>query len=40
MIVGMVGHHLAEFTREALSGAQNASFYAPTARLKEPAAAS
>ena len=37
--VGLVGHHLVEFTREALSGAQNASFYAPTARLKEPLAA-
>jgi radical SAM superfamily enzyme YgiQ (UPF0313 family) len=34
--VGLVGHHLVEFTREALSGAQNASFYAPTTRAKRP----
>jgi radical SAM superfamily enzyme YgiQ (UPF0313 family) len=37
--VGLVGHHLIAFTREALSGAQNASFYAPTARAKETFAA-
>ena len=32
--IGLVGHHLVEFTREALSGRQNASFYAPNIRLK------
>jgi radical SAM superfamily enzyme YgiQ (UPF0313 family) len=37
--IGLVGHHLIEFTREALSGAQNASFYAPTVRAKESLAA-
>jgi radical SAM superfamily enzyme YgiQ (UPF0313 family) len=37
--VGLVGHHLIEFTREALSGTQNASFYAPTPRRRERAAA-
>jgi len=37
--IGLVGHHLVEFTREALSGTQNASFYAPTVRSKERVAA-
>ena len=32
--VGLVGHHLIEFTREALAGTQNASFYAPMPRRK------
>ena len=30
--IGLVGHHLIKFTREALSGRQNASFYAPAER--------
>jgi radical SAM superfamily enzyme YgiQ (UPF0313 family) len=30
--IGLVGHHLIKFTREALSGEQNASFYAPAER--------
>ncbi len=30
--IGLVGHHLIKFTREALSGQQNAAFYAPAER--------
>ncbi|HKD23719.1 MAG TPA: B12-binding domain-containing radical SAM protein [Rhizomicrobium sp.] len=30
--VGLVAHHLIKFSREAVSGAQNASFYAPAER--------
>jgi radical SAM superfamily enzyme YgiQ (UPF0313 family) len=37
--VGLVGHHLIEFTREALAGTQNASFYAPMPRRKGQVAA-
>jgi hypothetical protein len=35
--IGLVGHHLIAFTREALSGKQNASFYAPGERSREAA---
>jgi hypothetical protein len=35
--MGFVAHHLIQFSREALRGEQNASFY--SARGKEPAAA-
>jgi hypothetical protein len=30
--IGLVGHHLIKFTREAVSGRQNASFYAAVER--------
>jgi hypothetical protein len=30
--IALVSHHLITFTREALTGAQNASFYAPAER--------
>ncbi len=35
--IGLVGHHLITFTREALAGDQNASFYAKTARPRQAA---
>jgi len=35
--MGFVGHHLIKFTREALRGEQNASFYAAQARTAAPA---
>jgi radical SAM superfamily enzyme YgiQ (UPF0313 family) len=35
--MGFVGHHLIEFTREALRGEQNASFYAAQAHAAAPA---
>jgi hypothetical protein len=35
--MGFVGHHLIQFTREALRGEQNASFY--SAQTREPALA-
>jgi radical SAM superfamily enzyme YgiQ (UPF0313 family) len=39
--IGLVGHHLITFTREALAGEQNASFYAATIRSKaQPVASS
>ena len=34
MGIGFVGHHLIQFTREALRGEQNASFYSPVERAK------
>ena len=30
--IGLVSHHLIKFTREAISGEQNASFYASVER--------
>lgn len=36
--VGLVGHHLITFTREAMAGQQNASFYAAKLRRARPAA--
>jgi radical SAM superfamily enzyme YgiQ (UPF0313 family) len=33
--IGLIGHHLISFARQAVSGAQNASFYSPKARQKE-----
>jgi hypothetical protein len=34
--IGLIGHHLISFARQAVAGAQNASFYSPTTREKEP----
>ena len=36
---GFIGHHLIEFTREALRGEQNASYYSTKSRKGEPAPA-
>ncbi len=35
--IGLVGHHLIKFTREAVSGQQNASFYASVERAQQAA---
>jgi len=35
--IGLVGHHLIKYTREAVSGEQNASFYAPAERVRAAA---
>ena len=35
--MGFIAHHLIEFTREALRGEQNASYYSTKARQPEPA---
>jgi hopanoid C-2 methylase len=35
--MGFIGHHLIEFTREALRGEQNASYYSTKSRKAEPA---
>ena len=35
--IGLVAHHLIKFSREALAGDQNASFYAPAERAKQAA---
>jgi hopanoid C-2 methylase len=37
--MGFIAHHLIEFTREALRGEQNASYYSTKARQPEPAQA-
>jgi hopanoid C-2 methylase len=37
--MGFIAHHLIEFTREALRGEQNASYYSTKARQSEPAQA-
>ena len=34
--MGFVGHHLIQFSREAVRGEQNASFYAAQARAASP----
>ncbi len=36
--IAFIGYHLVEFTREALRGQQNASFYSPARKDLEPAA--
>jgi hypothetical protein len=36
--IAFIGYHLIEFTREALRGQQNASFYSPARKDLEPAA--
>jgi hypothetical protein len=38
--MGFIAHHLIEFTREALRGEQNASYYSTKMRKAEPAHAS
>jgi hopanoid C-2 methylase len=38
--MGFVGHHLIQFTREAIAGRQNASFYSGTGRAEKLAAVS
>ena len=35
--MGFIGHHLIQFTREALRGEQNASYYSTKKRTAEPA---
>jgi hypothetical protein len=35
--MGFIAHHLIQFTREALRGEQNASYYSTKARRAEPA---
>jgi hopanoid C-2 methylase len=35
LAMGFIGHHLIQFTREALRGEQNASYYSAKARLEE-----
>ena len=40
MAMGFVAHHLIQFSREALRGDQNASFYATRGRNQTPAPAS
>jgi radical SAM superfamily enzyme YgiQ (UPF0313 family) len=37
--IGFIAHHLIEFSREALRGEQNASFYSARSRRRTPAAA-
>jgi hopanoid C-2 methylase len=37
--MGVVGHHLIRFSREALRGEQNASFYSAQSRRSVPAEA-
>jgi hypothetical protein len=37
--MGFIAHHLIQFTREALRGEQNASYYSTKKRTSEPAAA-
>jgi hypothetical protein len=32
LVIGVVAHHLIQFTREALRGEQNASFYSTKAK--------
>jgi hopanoid C-2 methylase len=34
--MGFIAHHLIEFTREALRGEQNASYYSTKKRVGEP----
>jgi hypothetical protein len=35
--IGFIAHHLIQFTREALRGEQNASYYSTKSRGAEPA---
>jgi len=35
--MGFIAHHLIQFTREALRGEQNASYYSTKSRKAEPA---
>ena len=35
--MGFIAHHLIQFTREALRGEQNASYYSTKKRTAEPA---
>jgi hypothetical protein len=37
--MGFIAHHLIQFTREALRGEQNASYYSTKLRKTEPAPA-
>jgi radical SAM superfamily enzyme YgiQ (UPF0313 family) len=39
LAMGFIAHHLIQFTREALRGEQNASYYSAKARIEEPARA-
>ena len=34
--MGFIAHHLIQFTREALRGEQNASYYSTKTRMAEP----